>query len=70
MFKKGAGTDPKNYRDIPLLRLVSKIIKKSIHFQIEDCVNNKKTNLHVSLSLLNKPFNRLLSGSVDKLCLV
>ena len=32
ILKKGARADPKNYRPIPLLLLVSKIIKKSIHF--------------------------------------
>ena len=42
VFKKGARTDPKNYRPISFLPLVSKIIEKSIHFQIEDFLNKKK----------------------------
>ena len=42
MFKKGATTDPKNYRPISLLPLVSKIIEKSINFQYEDFLNKKK----------------------------
>ena len=42
LFKKGAKTDSKNYRPISLLPLVSKIIEKSIHFQIEDFLNKKK----------------------------
>ena len=42
IFKKGARTDPKNYRSISFLPLVSKIIEKSIHFQIEDFLNKKK----------------------------
>ena len=36
IFKKSARTDLKNYCSISLLPLVSKIIEKSIHFQIED----------------------------------
>ena len=36
IFKKEARTDPKNYRSISLLQSVSKIIEKSIYFQIED----------------------------------
>ena len=42
VFKKGARTDPKNYRPISLLPLVLKIIEKSIHFQIKDYLNKKK----------------------------
>ena len=60
-FKKDVRTDLKNYRPILLLPLVSKIIEKSIHFQIEDYLN-------VSVRLHDEPFNRLLSGSVDRLC--
>ena len=66
IFKKGATTDPKNYRPISLLPLVSKIIEKSIHFQIEDFLNKKK--LYVSIRIQDEPFNRLLSSSVDRLC--
>ena len=42
IFRKDARTDPRNYRPISLLLLVSKIIEKSIHFQIEDFLNKKK----------------------------
>ena len=42
IFKKGARTDPRNYRPISPLPLVSKIIEKSIHFQIEDYFNKEK----------------------------
>ena len=55
-FKKGARIDPKNYRTISLLPLVLKIIEKSIHFQIEDYLNEKKTNLYVLFRLQDEPF--------------
>ena len=42
IFKKGARTDPKNYRPISILPLVSKISEKSINFQIKDFLNKKK----------------------------
>ena len=48
IFKKGARTYPRKHWPISLLLLVSTMIKKSIHFQIEDYLN-KKTNLYVSV---------------------
>ena len=41
LFKKIVRTDPKNYRPISLFPLVSEVIKKSIHLQIDDCPNGK-----------------------------
>ena len=61
IFKKGARTDPKNYRSISLLPLVSKTIEKSIHFQVEYYLNNEKNNLHhVPVRLQDEPSNRFL----------
>ena len=36
LFKKGSKTDPKNCRPISLLPLVSKIILKLVHYQLQD----------------------------------
>ena len=35
MFKKGSKTDPKNYRPISLLPLLSNLIEKAIHIQTQ-----------------------------------
>ena len=42
LCKKGARNDLKHYRPTSLLPLVSKIIEKSIHFQIEDYLHKEK----------------------------
>ena len=65
VFKKSARTDPKNYRSISLLPLVSKIIEKSIRIQIEDYLNKKKLismgkQMHTGMILdLQKAFDTL-----------
>ena len=42
ILKKCGRTDHKNYRPNSLLPLISKIIEKSIYFQVEDYLDNKK----------------------------
>ena len=41
IFKTGGRTDPRNYRPMSRLPLVSKIMENSIHFQIEDYLKEK-----------------------------
>ena len=36
LYKKGSKTDPKNYRPVSLLSLVSKVIEKVIHNHIHN----------------------------------
>ena len=59
------GLIPKNYRPISFLPRISKIIDiyfYFIFFQIEDYLNKEKLNT-------KEPFNRLLSGAVERLFL-
>ena len=66
IFKKGARTDPKNYRPISHLPLVSKIIEKSIHFQIEDFLNKKKLiNMYQSGIRANHSTDLCLARMID-----
>ena len=39
LFKRGSKTDPKNYRPISLLPLISKIIEKNIHDQTQNFID-------------------------------
>ena len=41
LYKKGKKTDPKNYRPISLLPVISKILEKVIHDQAMDFVTKK-----------------------------
>ena len=42
LFKKGSRTDPKNYRPISLLPLISKIFERAIHDQLQHFLEENK----------------------------
>ena len=42
LFKKGSKTDPQNYRSISLLSLLSKIMERIVHDQIEEFLSKNK----------------------------
>ena len=42
LYKKGSKTDPKNYRSVPFLPPVSKVIEKVIHNQTEMFLSKNK----------------------------
>ena len=42
LFKKGIKTETKNYRPISLLPLISKVIEKSIHGQMQDYIQRNE----------------------------
>ena len=74
LFKKGSSLEPKNYRPISLLPLISKLFEKVIHCQTEQYLNENnilykyqsgfrtKHSTDTCLSLLN---NTILNG-IDK----
>ena len=42
LYKKGCRTDPKNYRPISLLPIVSKVIEKVVHQQLQEYLDNNE----------------------------
>ena len=68
LYKKGSKTDPKNYRPVSLLPLVSKVIEKVIHNQTEIFLNKNKI-LYKYQSGFRKSFstNSCLTLLTDKI---
>jgi len=77
LYKKGSKIEPKNYRPISLLPLVSKCFEKIVHYQKQDYLDTHKIlykyqsgfrtkhSTDTCLTLLN---NEILNG-IDKGCL-
>ena len=71
LFKKGSKTDPKNYRPISLLPLLSKIFEKVVHIQTENFLKNNNIlyknqsgfrPMHSTESCLTHLSDRVLEG--------
>ena len=68
-FKKGAKTDPRNYRPIPVLLLMSKVLERILHEQTVQFLE-KRNILYKSLSGLlikNHSIDFYLSYLTDKI---
>ena len=57
LFKEGSKTDPKNYKPISLLPLISKLIQKLVHIQTQEYLDKKWLNLQISVRLQEKIFD-------------
>ena len=76
LYKKGCKTDPKNYRPVSLLPLLSKIFEKVVHLQTEKFLSNNNIlyknqsgfrPLHSTESCLTHLSDQILAAS-DKGC--
>ena len=61
LFKKGSTTLPKNYQPISLLPLISKMIKKVIHDQVQAFLDENKILDRFQSELRKKNFYSLVS---------
>ena len=71
LFKKGSRTDPKNYRPISLLPLISKIFERAIHDQLQHFLEENKIlykyqsgfrKNHSTNTCLSRLSNKILQG--------
>ena len=60
LYKKDKKTNPKNYRPISLLPVISKILEKVIHDQTMDFVTKKKYFIQISIRFLKISLHRFL----------
>ena len=67
LFKKGSKVEPKNYRPISLLPIISKIIEKVIHDQTQNFLNERNIIFRYQSGLRKKfSTNSCLSYLCDK----
>ena len=71
LFKKGSKLEPTNFRPISLLPLISKVLEKVIHEQMQTfltynnilyCYQSGFRNLHSTDTCLSYPNNNILKG--------
>ena len=60
LYKKDKKTNPKNYRPISLLPVISKILEKVIHDQTMDFVTKKKYFIQISIRFSKISLHRFL----------
>ena len=58
LYKKGKKTDPRNYRSISLLPVISKVLEKVIHHQTMDFVTKKKYFIQISIRFSKTSLHR------------
>ena len=67
LYKKGSKAEPKKYRPISLLPLISKIFEKVIHDQIQHFINEKNVKFYAQqMNISQKKLNLITQSVVNR----